>query len=505
MASEIKRTQLYIDGRFVNSVRGKLIPVVNPATETVFAQVSAANEEDVNIAVSSAKKAFDREGPSAWSTLSGAERAKYLRKISKKVQEKKEYLARLEATDCGKPYREALWDMDDVAYCFDYYAELAERLDVRQNDPIKLPDERFLTVVQYAPVGVVAAIVPWNYPLLMATWKVAPALAAGCTVVLKPSELTPLSALELAAIVDEIQLPPGVLNVLPGYGEEAGVPLSRHPNIDKIAFTGSVPTGSRVMSAAAEGIKKISLELGGKSPLVIFPDVDITEAVEWAMFGCFWTNGQICSATSRLLLHEAIAEKVLEKLVIETNNIFVGDPFTDRDPSMGPLVSETQYKKVLHYIEQAKAEGATLICGGSRPVGIDRGYYIRPTIFSHVTEKMTIWKEEIFGPVLAVMTFSTEEEAIRLANDTSYGLGAAIMSRDEKLCDRFVKAFRAGIVWVNCSQPCFCNAPWGGMKKSGLGRELGQWGLDNYLEVKQVTYYQVKEPGKWGWYVKAKM
>jgi betaine-aldehyde dehydrogenase len=497
---------IYINGRWVEPVRGEnKLPVINPATEKIVRYVSAGTKEDVDIAVEAARKAFDRTGGGAWSTLTGRERAKYLVAISKRVAEKKEMLGKLETTSCGKPLREALWDMDDVAGCFAYYAELAEKLDSRQNEPIELPDDRFKTVIQYSAVGVVGAIIPWNYPLLMAAWKVAPALAAGCTIILKPSEFTPLTAIELANIMTEVGLPHGVFNLVNGLGPSVGGPMTSHPGIDKIAFTGSVATGTRVMSAGSATVKKVTLELGGKSPLVVFDDVDIVEAVEWIMFGVFWTNGQICSSTSRLLIHEKIAPAVLKRLAEEASKIYVGDPFSEKDPSMGPLVNEAQYKRVMEFVRIGQQEGATLLCGGKRPSHAQAGYFLEPTVFVNVKPNMTIWKDEIFGPVLSVMTFKTEEEALHLANDTSYGLGAGVMSQNKERCDRFAKAFRAGIVWVNCSQPCFVQAPWGGFKRSGVGRELGRWGLENYLEVKQVTSYQVQKPGQWGWYVKSKM
>jgi len=303
----------------------------------------------------------------------------------------------------------------------------------------------------------------------------------------------------------EVGIPAGVFNLVNGLGPTVGGPLCTHPGVDKLAFTGSVPTGSRVMSAGSSTIKNVTLELGGKSPLVVFDDVDIVEAVEWIMFGVFWTNGQICSSTSRLLIHEKIAPAVFKRLSEEVAKIYVGDPFTEKDPSMGPLVNDVQYKRVLEYIRIGKEQGATLLCGGKRPSHVKDGYFVEPTVFINVKPNMTIWKEEIFGPVLSAMTFKTEEEAIHLANDTIYGLGAGIMSKNEARCERFVKSFRAGIVWVNCSQPCFCQAPWGGMKRSGNGRELGRWGLENYLEVKQVTSYQVQKPGQWGWFIKSKM
>jgi len=505
MSFEYKHiNKLFINGRWVPPVKGEnavKIPVINPATEEEICKISGGTAEDVDIAVDAARKAFERSGVGAWSTLKGAERAPYLRAISKKLVEKKEYLAKMESLNCGKPFREALWDLDDVAGTFSYYADMAEKLDTKQNKPIKLPDDRFSTVLQYAPTGVVGAIIPWNYPLLMAAWKIAPALAAGCCIILKPSEVTPLTAYELTAIIEEAGLPAGVFNLVQGFGADVGGPLSKHPGIDKVAFTGSVATGKAVMTAASQSLKRVSLELGGKSPFIIFEDADITEATEWIMFGAFWTNGQICSSTSRALIHESIYEKVLANLAKVTSTIHVGDPFCENDPSIGPVVNAAQFKKILKYIEIAKQEGARLVCGGK--AAHPKGYYVQPTVFADVKDTMTIWKEEIFGPVLSVCSFKTEEEAIRLANGTEFGLAGAVMSKDQARCDRIIRSLRAGITWVNCSQPAFTQSPWGGMKHSGFGRELGKWGLEGYLEVKQVTTYLVKEPGKWGWYIKS--
>jgi len=331
----------------------------------------------------------------------------------------------------------------------------------------------------------------------MATWKVAPALAAGCTAILKPSELASVTCLELAEICREVGLPPGVLNIVTGLGNEAGAPLSSHPDVDKISFTGSSATGSRIMTAAAQLTKPVSLELGGKSPIIVFEDVDLDKTAEWTIFGCFFTNGQICSATSRLIVHESIATEFVNRLVQWAKNIKISDPF-EEGCRLGPIVSEGQYKKVLNCISTAKSEGATILIGGSRPEHLKKGYFVEPTIITDVTTSMQIWREEVFGPVLCVKTFSTEEEAIELANDTHYGLGSAVMSKDLERCERISKAIQAGIVWINCAQPSFIQAPWGGVKRSGFGRELGEWGLENYLSVKQVTKYISDEP--WGWY-----
>ena len=348
------------------------------------------------------------------------------------------------------------------------------------------------------PVGVAGAIIPWNFPMLMASWKVAPALAAGCTMVLKPSELTPLTALELGVIALKAGLPDGVLNIVTGFGPDAGQPLTEHPDVDKLAFTGSVPTGSRIMATAARDIKTISLELGGKSPMVVFEDADIAEAVEWILFGIFWNQGEVCSATSRVLIHEDIYPALLDRLRAEAEKIKIGHGMED-GVLLGPLVSQSQHEKVLSAIEKGKGE-ATLITGGGVPKGLEHGCYVEPTIFAEVPTDAWIWNEEIFGPVVAVRSFETEEEAIELANDSRFGLGAAVLSNDQERAERVARALRAGIVWINCSQPTFTEAPWGGYKQSGIGRELGEWGFNNYLETKQITTYDRSKP--WGWYIK---
>ncbi|AES91125.1 putative oxidoreductase [Medicago truncatula] len=493
----IPSRQLFINGDWKSPILNKRIPVINPSTQQTIGDIPAATKEDVDAAVAAAKTALSRNKGADWASASGAVRARYLRAIAAKVTEKKSELAKLEAIDSGKPLDEAAWDMDDVAGCFEFYADLAEKLDAKQKAPVSLPMDTFRSHVLKEPIGVVGLITPWNYPMLMATWKVAPALAAGCAAILKPSELASLTCLELGEICKEVGLPPGVLNILTGLGPEAGAPLASHPDVDKIAFTGSSATGSKIMTAAAQLVKPVSLELGGKSPLIVFEDVDLDKAAEWAIFGCFWTNGQICSATSRLIVHESIATEFLNRMVKWIKNIKISDPL-EEGCRLGPVVSEGQYEKILKFVSNAKSEGATILTGGSRPEHLKKGFFVEPTIITDVTTSMQIWKEEVFGPVLCVKTFSTEEEAIDLANDTIYGLGAAVISNDLERCERVTKAFKAGIVWVNCSQPCFTQAPWGGIKRSGFGRELGEWGLDNYLSVKQVTQYISDEP--WGWY-----
>ncbi|KAL9326474.1 hypothetical protein ACSQ67_007119 [Phaseolus vulgaris] len=497
MSISIPNRQLFIDGDWKAPALSRRIPIINPSTQQIIGEIPAATKEDVDLAVAAAKAALSRNKGADWASASGAVRARYLRAIAAKVTEKKPELAKLEAIDCGKPLDEAAWDIDDVAGCFEFYADLAEKLDSKQKTPVSLPMDTFKSYVLKEPIGVVGLITPWNYPLLMATWKVAPALAAGCAAILKPSELASVTCLELGEICKEVGLPPGVLNILTGLGPEAGAPLAVHPDVDKIAFTGSSATGSKIMAAAAQLVKPVSLELGGKSPIIVFDDVDLDKAAEWTIFGCFWTNGQICSATSRLIVHESIATEFLNRIAKWIKNIKISDPL-EEGCRLGPVVSEGQYEKVLKFISNAKSEGATIFTGGSRPEHLKKGFFVEPTVITDVTTSMQIWREEVFGPVLCVKTFSTEEEAIALANDTVYGLGSAVISNDLERCERITKAFKAGIVWINCSQPCFTQAPWGGIKRSGFGRELGEWGLDNYLSVKQVTQYISDEP--WGWY-----
>ncbi|WP_193369690.1 aldehyde dehydrogenase family protein [Pelagibius marinus] len=490
------QNQLFINGKWSPAKSGAIFDVVDPSNREVFHQVARGGAADIEAAVAAAREAFDN-GP--WPRMSGARRAGILRKMGDEIAARSNELAHLEVRDNGKPLPEAVWDIEDTAGCFHFYADLAERLDNDAEEDIPLPMETFTVKAVREPVGVAGAIIPWNFPMLMAAWKVAPALAAGCTMVLKPSELTPLTALEYGSIAEKAGLPAGVLNIVTGYGPEAGQPLTEHPGVDKLAFTGSVPTGSKIMQAAARDIKTISLELGGKSPLVVFGDVEVDEAVEWILFGIFWNQGEVCSATSRVLIEESIYPRLMERLVEETRKIKIGHGL-EEGVLLGPLVSQGQHEKVLAAIERGKAEGATLVTGGGVPAGLEQGCYVEPTIFAEVPTESWIWKEEIFGPVVCIRTFQSEEEAVRLANDTRFGLGAAVMSNDLERANRVARAFRAGIVWINCSQPTFTEAPWGGYKQSGIGRELGEWGLNNYLETKQITTYDRSAP--WGWYLR---
>jgi len=499
----MKAPSFYINGQWQQASSKETFATINPATEAVIQQVAAGNAQDIDSAVRAARAAFDH-GP--WPKMTGSQRGKYLQKMADIISSRLEELTQLEVLDNGKPYPEAKWDIEDTAGTFEFYANLAKELDGDDNgvnntneEHIKLSEPGFSSKAVKEPLGVAGAIIPWNFPMLMAAWKVAPALAAGCTMVLKPSEVTPLTALALADIAIEAGLPNGVLNIVTGIGVDAGQALVEHKNVDKLAFTGSVPTGAKIMALAANDIKNISLELGGKSPLVIFDDTDIEKAVEWIMFGIFWNQGQVCSATSRVLVAQALYPTLLKRLSEEAKKITIGDGKQD-DILLGPLVNAEQYNKVIAAIKRGIEDGATLVSGGKRPEHLSQGYYLEPTILTDMSEDSWIWQEEIFGPVVCIKPFETERQAIAMANNSRFGLAAAVMSKDLARCDRVAKAFRAGIVWVNCSQPTFVEAPWGGYKHSGIGRELGKWGLNNYLETKQITSYTSEEP--WAWYIK---
>lgn len=491
---EVPSRQLFIGGKWTSPKAAGRLQVVCPATEEVIGSIPAATAEDVDAAVQAAVAAVQAK---QWTTSTGAHRASYLRKIAHLVKERKAALARLETLNMGKPIAEAEWDMDDVAGCFEYYAGLAEALDGRQGEAVDLGSDDFSCQLRREPLGVVALITPWNYPLLMVAWKVAPALAAGNCCVVKPSELASLTTLELAGIAAEAGLPPGVLNVITGLGGDAGAPLSAHPRVAKVAFTGSTATGKRVYAAAAGNLRPATMELGGKSALIVFDDADVDKAVEWCMFGVFWTCGQICSSTSRLLVQESVAPAFYAQLKKRAESIKLGDPLSP-DCRLGPVVSQSQYSKVMSYIASGKAEGARLLTGGGRPPQQAKGFYVQPTVFTDVQPGMRIWKEEIFGPVLAARTFRTEEEAVALANGSEFGLGAGVISADPERCRRVSEALEVGICWVNCSQPCFCQAPWGGVKDSGFGRELGTFGLNSFLSVKQITTYT--SDATWDWF-----
>jgi betaine-aldehyde dehydrogenase len=485
----MKRYRMYINSEFVESRRGAYFAVVDPSTEEIIAEVPDADESDVNRAVEAAKTAFE-SGP--WPQTTAQERGRILFRLAERIRKESAALAELESRNSGKPIVEAEYDLADVSTCFEYYGGLATKV-MGQVNPV--PDNA-LSLSLREPIGVAGQIIPWNYPLLMAAWKLAPALAAGCTCVLKTAEQTPLTALELAHYFGDAGLPPGVVNIVTGFGESAGAPLAKHADVDKIAFTGSAEVGKKILKMAADTVKRVTLELGGKSPNIFFADADFQAAIDGALFGVFINQGEVCSAGSRILVERPIYSKFVEAMSAKASSIRLGPPL-ERETKMGPLVSKEQFERVRSYQEVGKRE-AKVAAGGGRPSAISRGYYVEPTIFYDVDNSARIAQEEIFGPVAAVIPFSSEAEAIRIANETPYGLAAAVWSRDIFRAFRVVKALRAGIVWVNHMQPTYVEAPWGGYKQSGFGRELGPWGIEEYLETKQVHVNLNEQPI--GWY-----
>jgi betaine-aldehyde dehydrogenase len=485
----MKRYRMYINGEGAESHTGKVFPVIDPSSEEAIAEVPDADAQDVDRAVRAARAAFD-SGP--WPQTTAQERGRILFRLAERVRKESAILAELEARNSGKPLVEAEYDINDVATCFEYYGGLATKVLGHVNP---VPDNA-LSLSLREPVGVAGQIIPWNYPLLMAAWKLAPAIAAGCTCVLKTAEQTPLTALEMAAWFQDVGLPPGVVNVITGFGETAGAPLVAHADVNKIAFTGSAAVGKQIVKSAADTVKRVTLELGGKSPNIFFSDADFEAAIDGALFGVFINQGEVCSAGSRILVERSIYPRFVEAMTEKAKGIKLGPPL-ERETKMGPLVSKEQYERVRSYQELGKKE-AKLAVGGGRPVGLKRGYYVEPTIFYDVANSARIAQEEIFGPVAAVIPFQDEAEALRIANDTPYGLAAAVWSRDIFRAFRVVKALRAGVVWVNHMQPTYVEAPWGGYKQSGFGRELGPWGIEEYLETKQVHINLNEQPI--GWY-----
>ena len=487
--TEVKTYQMFINGEWVSSKSAKTFPVYDPSTEEVIAQVPDANADDVNRAVAAAKAAFE-DGP--WASTTAQERGRVLFRMADKVRQNLAALAELECRNTGKPIVEAEYDINDVATCFEYYGGLATKITGSVNP---VPDNA-MSLSLKEPIGVAGQIIPWNYPLLMAAWKLAPAIAAGCTCVLKPAEQTPLTALEFAKQFSDCGLPAGVVNVITGFGETCGAPIVQHPDVNKIAFTGSAAVGKIIVKQAADTVKRVTLELGGKSPNIFFADADFEAAIDGALFGVFINQGEVCSAGSRILVQKSIYKNFVDAMAEKAKKIKLGAPL-DRDTKMGPLVSKEQFDRVTSYMEIGKKEAKTAI-GGGRAKAFGKGFYVEPTIFYDVDNSARIAREEIFGPVASVIPFENEADAIKIANDTPYGLAGAVWTRDIYKAFRIVKSMRAGIIWVNHMQPTYVEAPWGGYKQSGFGRELGPWGLEEYLETKQV-YVNLDETPI-GWY-----
>jgi aldehyde dehydrogenase (NAD+) len=470
-------TQLLIDGQWREAVSGKRFDTLNPATGEIITSVAEADKADVDLAVKAARKAFE-EGP--WSKMSATDRGRVISKLADLIMEHRDELAALETMDNGKPISDARnIDVPLVADCIEYYAGWANKV---HGETIPVPGP-FLNYTLREPMGVVGQIVAWNFPLLLAAWKLGPALATGNTVVLKPAEQTPLTALRLGELCLESGIPPGVVNVLPGFGPTAGAALVAHPDVDKIAFTGEYITGQTIMREAAGTLKRVSLELGGKSPNIVFADADLDAAVAGSMMGIFWNQGEVCSAGSRLFLQESVYDQFMDKLVGQAGKMKVGDP-TDPSTQVGALISEEHLHKVLRYINIGKAEGATVRTGGDQPT--KRGYFVNPTIFDGVNDSMKIAREEIFGPVLSVIRFNDVDEVAPRANNTFYGLAAAVWTRDVGKAHAMARRLKAGTVWVNTYNMISSLSPFGGYKMSGFGRDLGMHALEMYTQVKSV-------------------
>jgi aldehyde dehydrogenase (NAD+) len=474
----MNKYKLLINNEWVDSQSGKYFDVINPSTEQVLAQVAEADKADVDMAVKVARRAFET-GP--WKKMSPRERGRILYRVAGLLEKHKEEFAQLETQNNGKPISETRnADLPLSIETFEYYAGLADKI---HGDTLPVSGN-FFNYTLREPVGVVGQIIPWNFPLLMAAWKLGPALATGCTVVLKPAEQTPLTALKLGELFLEAGLPSGVVNILPGFGPTAGAALAAHPDIDKVAFTGSTEVGKIIMAAAANSnIKKVSLELGGKAPNIVFADSNIDAAVMGAMRGIFFNQGEVCCAGSRLFLQKSIHDEFIEKFKKHAESIIVGNPL-DAKTQMGSQVSKEQFDKILGFIASGKKEGARLVTGGAP--ACDTGYFLKPTIFTDVQNEMTIAREEIFGPVVSTMTFDSIDEVVQKANNTIYGLSAGVWTRDISKAHTLAKAVKAGTVWVNCYNCFDAASPFGGFKQSGIGRELGKFAIELYTQVKSV-------------------
>lgn len=484
--TEVKHFKNYIGGEWVDAQSGDTFEVINPANEEVVATVPSGGRDDAQRAIAAARQSFDS---GEWTSIEPDERKRILLSVIDGLMEAEDELATMETLEAGMTIRATSTVV--IGYCinhWDYFARQSTRPMQQALEPVSYPTYSYNFVLR-EPVGVCAGIIPWNFPLVMAVWKLAPALAMGNTCILKPASNTPLTALRLAEIIDQTDLPKGVVNVITGGGSTVGEELASHPDVDKVSFTGSTVVGRRIMQLASNTIKRTTLELGGKSPNIVFDDADMDIAVDGALWATFFHQGQVCESGTRLLLPESIHDEFVERLVERAKQIKLGDTL-DYETDMGPLVSAAQLETVENYVRMGKEEGAKLVFGGKRPTGdgFERGYWHEPTIFTEVDNSMTIAREEIFGPVLSVIKYKNDEDAIRIANDTTYGLASGVWSRDPDRCLETAKQLRAGTVWINDYHLINCIAPWGGYKQSGLGRELSTYGLDSYTEVKHVHW-----------------